>query len=127
MYSHAIHHLILFLTYHFTVTLTSSADSVCPGDTVVFTCVTNTGVLLWKSYGQNHVYQGISGPQTTSVDIFTLYRESVTGTMLVSTATAHNVQLNHNGRFITCSDSIAPAGSSGAIGTVVISSTSIII
>ena len=32
---------------YFTVTLTSSADRVCPGDTVVFTCVTDTGRVIW--------------------------------------------------------------------------------
>ena len=90
---------------------------------MVFTCVTDTGVLLWKSNGHNHVYLGTSGLQTTFVDIFTLYRESVTGTMLVSTATAQNVQLNHNGRVISCSDSISP-GSSQVNGTIRISSRS---
>ena len=29
------------------VTLSSSADSLCPGDGVVFTCVTDTGQLEW--------------------------------------------------------------------------------
>ena len=28
------------------VTLSSSADSLCPGDGVVFTCVTDTGRLI---------------------------------------------------------------------------------
>ena len=122
MYSHPTQHLTLFF-YHCSVTLTSSADSVCPGDTMVFTCVTDTGVLLWKSNGHNHVYLGTSGPQTTYVDIFTLYRESVTGKTLVSTATAHSVQLNHNGRVISCSDSISP-DSSEINGTIRISSRS---
>ena len=108
------------------VTLTSSADSVCPGDTVVFTCVTDTGVLLWEGNGHNHVYLGTSGVQTASVDIFTLYRESATETMLVSTATAPNVQLKHNGRIIACSDSISP-GSSEVNGTIRISSRSSLI
>ena len=94
---------------------------MCPGDTVVFTCVTNTSVLLWESNEQNHAYLGTSGPQTTYVDIFTLYRESVTGTMLVSTATAHNVQLNNIGRVIACSDSI-DSGGSEVNGTIRISS-----
>ena len=31
----------------FAVTLNSSADSLCPGDGVVFTCVTDTGQLNW--------------------------------------------------------------------------------
>ena len=105
----------------FLVTLTSSADSVCPGDTVVFTCVTNTSVLLWESNGQNHAYLGALGQQTSYVNIFTLYRESVTGEMLVSTATAHNVQLKHNGRVISCSDSIEPSRSE-VNGTIRISS-----
>ena len=90
---------------------------------MVFTCVTNTSELLWESSGQNHAYLGTSGPQTAYISIFTLYRESVTGTMLVSTATAHNVQLKHNGRVISCSDSIDPGGSE-VNGTIRISSKS---
>ena len=98
---------------------------MCPGDTVVFTCVTNTSVLLWESNGQNHVYQGMSGLWTASVNMmFTLYRESVTGKMLVSTATVHSVQLNHNGRVIACSDSINP-GNTKVNGTIKISSKSL--
>ena len=30
-----------------TVTLDSSSDSVCPGGTVVFTCTTDTGEMIW--------------------------------------------------------------------------------
>ena len=38
-----------------TATLDSSADSVCPGDTVVFTCATDTGQLLWR-VGDNYAF-----------------------------------------------------------------------
>ena len=36
---------ITIMYYFTTVTLTSSADGVCPEDTVVFTCVTDTAPL----------------------------------------------------------------------------------
>ena len=38
-------------TCFYAVTLDSSADSVCPGDTVVFTCATDTGELIWNVNG----------------------------------------------------------------------------
>ena len=84
----------------FSVALTSSADSVFPGDTVVFTCVTD-GLLAWRSNGHSHFYY-TSGQSTVDyVDIFKVNLTSVTGMVLVSTATVHNVQLSHNGAVIT--------------------------
>ena len=90
---------------------------------MVFTCVTDTGKLLWESNEENHAYLGTSGQQTAFIQIFKLYRESVTGTILVSTATVHNVELNYTGRVISCSDSIEP-GSSEVNDTIRISSRS---
>ena len=71
---------------------------------MVFTCVTDTGQLAWSRNGRSHFYY-TSGKSTLSdVDIFTVNLTSVTGMVLVSTATVHNVQLSHNGAVITCTD-----------------------
>ena len=85
-----------------TVTLTSSADSVCPGDTVVFTCVTDTGQLAWGSNGHNYLYYSTGKPART-IYIFTVNLCNVSGMIFISTATLHNVQLSHNGTVIICS------------------------
>ena len=45
-------------------------------------------------------------PQATHKGIFTLQLISATGSVLISTATAHNVSLDFNTRNITCSDSV---------------------
>lgn len=89
------------------VNLTSSATTVCPGGTLIFTCVTDTGQLAWDTErsNSNHLYY-TSGQPTSVVDIFTVNLTSVTGMVLVSTATVHNVQLSHNGAVITCSDGV---------------------
>ena len=93
------------------VTLTSSVDSVCPGDTVVFTCVTDTGKLLWRIININNQYL-FSNPgqinMNVTKDIFTLVLLNVTGTntsIIWSTATAHHVPLYYSERNISCFDS----------------------
>ena len=75
---------------------------------MVFTCVTDTGKLAWISNGFKHLYYDPSGQLFSigSVNIFTVNLTSVTGMVLVSTATVHNVQLGHNGTVITCSDGV---------------------
>ena len=88
------------------VILNSSAARVCPGGTVVFTCTTDTGDLLWDSSGMNELYE-IHESQLYMhdiIDIFTVNLTGIDGMTLVSTATVQNVQLTHNGRVITCSD-----------------------
>ena len=82
---------------------------MCPGGTLIFTCVTDTGQLAWdtESNNSNHLYY-TSGQPTAVVGIFTVNLISVTGMVLVSTATVHNVQLSHNGAVVTCSDPNIP-------------------
>ena len=70
---------------------------MCPGDTVVFTCVTDTGQLAWRSNGHSHFYSTSVKAIVDDVDIFTVNLTSVTGMVLVSTATVHNIQLDHSG------------------------------
>ena len=84
-----------------TVTLSSSADSLCPGDGVVFTCVTDTGQLEWDIgptvrqlyYNANQLNHPITK------DIFTLILQNVTGDTLQSTASTMHVPLNYSGQY----------------------------
>ena len=85
------------------VSLYSSAARVCPGDTLVFTCVTDTGVLVWGIDGINHVFYE-AGQSSQLLDIFTVNLINITGTTFVSTATVHNARIENNGTIITCSD-----------------------
>ena len=94
-----------------TVTLTSSADSVCPGDTVVFTCVTDTAPLIWSTSVNEHVkvyYQSgqVNEPAVNLGGNFRVKLVSTTG-QLESTATAYNVSSDYNGVNITCNNDIS--------------------
>ena len=98
--------------YYFftTVTLTSSADSVCPGDTVVFTCVTDTAPLVWSISVNEHVkvyYSSdqVNQPAVTIGGILTVKLVNTTG-KFESTATAYNDSDEVN---ITCSNDISEA------------------
>ena len=93
-----------------TVTLTSSADSVCPGDTVVFTCVTDTAPLVWSTSVNEvvkvyHSPDQVNQPAVNIGGILTVKLVNTTG-RFESTATAHNVSLDYNGVNVTCSESI---------------------
>ena len=97
----------------FSVTLTSSADSVCHGDTVVFTCVTDTGKLLWivnNSVDLRHSFHSINQiKMIVTKQFFKLELVNVTGIdnkTYLSTATACNVLPDYNGTNITCLDNV---------------------
>ena len=89
-----------------TVTLTSSADILCPGDTVVFTCVTDTGRLIWELINPINRHSFHSSTQNpVTKDIFTLALLNVTnGSTYRSTATAHNIPVGYDGTAVSCSD-----------------------
>ena len=78
---------------------------MCPGDTVVFTCVTDTAPLIWSSNGTTETYFTPSQVNQTAqtLDIFSLQLVATTGGF-TSTATIHKVSLYQNGANITCSD-----------------------
>ena len=69
----------------------------------MFTCTTDTGLLIWYVNGTNDVFYQ-AGQSSKSLDIFTLNLISVSGMMFVSTATAHNVSIESDGKAISCSD-----------------------
>ena len=76
---------------------------------MVFTCITNTGILVWYfSDNQKKLYWSGEEPPVVQVqkDVFTLQLINATGSVLISTATVHNVSLDYKGRNVTCSDSI---------------------
>ena len=102
----------MVLTYIFvsTVTLDSSSDSVCPGDTVVFTCTTDTGELIWAVDGINF-YFSTSHDAVPAVDPSFPFKFTLTsshGSNLVTTATVDNVQIDDNGTVIKCADNGIP-------------------
>ena len=72
----------------------------------MFTCVTDTGQLLWTGSAVNVPYYSINEPVqvVTKSGIFDLQLINVTGMTLVSTATAYNVSLTDDGIDITCND-----------------------
>ena len=91
------------------VKLCSSTEDVCPGDTVVFTCVTDTGRLIWNV--GNGISQSYHSPAQLNMpiydDIFTLLLQNVTGdtnNTYRSTVTATNVPLAYNEMIVSCSD-----------------------
>ena len=76
---------------------------------MVFTCVTNTGKLIW-SVG-NGISQSFHSPAQLNMpihdDIFTLLLQNVTGdtnNTYHSTVTATNVSLAYNEIIVSCSD-----------------------
>ena len=88
------------------VNLTLSDEGMCPGDTVVFTCITDTGSLVWYiSESKKQLYRSGWVSQVAHIGIFTLRLVSETGSVLISTATAHNVSLDYDGKSVNCSDS----------------------
>ena len=102
--------IVTIIMLHFTVILTSSADSVCPGDTLVFTCVTDTGVLAWEIDGYKYVFlpsllentAGLLGDTMIKVNLTSLIENKTA----VSTATAQNTHIDLNGSVMFCKDSL---------------------
>ena len=94
---------------HFTVTLTSSADIVCPGNTAMFTCVTDTGVLAWEIDEYKYVFLPGLSENTAALLGNTMIVANLTrsiGNVTVSTATAPNTHIDLNGSVIICRDAI---------------------
>ena len=88
----------------------SSADIACPGDTVVFTCVTDTGQLLWRNdNGDTRLYYSpiqINETAVTNFGIFALKLIHASANIYESIATARNVSLNNDGLSIMCFDEV---------------------
>ena len=75
----------------------------------MFTCVTDTGRLVWEINDINGIHSFHSPAQinmSNSVNNFTLTLLSVTNNSIYqSTAVAHNISVDYNGTEVSCSDS----------------------
>ena len=90
---------------------------MCPGDTVVFTCVNDTAPLVWSTSVNEHVKVYYSPDQVNEPavnvgsTIITVNLVNTTGQFL-STATVHSVSSDYNGVNITCSNKVNDASCS---------------
>ena len=100
----------------------SSSNQTCPGDTVTYTCVTDTGELVWRENNSQQVLfaEYIHSPQ--QLDIFTVNLTKISGMVIESTATISNVLLQHNSTILSCSDNAIPHLADTISKTVIISS-----
>ena len=95
--------LVLLIIVVSFVALNPSYSPVCPGDSVVFTCIASgTGSTFWR------VKEGVahrlhSGNQYDVIGSFTVNVIEINGTTVVSTATVQTVTLQLNGASISCS------------------------
>ena len=89
-----------------TVILESLSNKTCPGGPVVFTCITDTGELLWElsHKGENTYYNTEQDNKEEDLGIFIVNVTDVSGKMLISTATVYSVHLHDNGTVISCHD-----------------------
>ena len=87
-----------------TVILKSLSNKTCPGGPVVFTCITDTGELLWElsHNAENTYYNTEQDNKGEDLGIFIVNVTDVSGKMLISTATVYNVHLHDNGTVISC-------------------------
>ena len=95
--------LILLIIVVSFVSPNPSYSPVCPGDTVVFTCIASgTGSTFWRVKG-GVAHRLHSGNEYDVIDSFTLNVIEINGTTVVSTATVQTVTLQLNGASISCS------------------------
>ena len=96
---------------------------MCPGDTVVFSCVTETAPLIWGTSVNEHVKVYYSSDQVNepAVNIGGILTVKLVNTrdQFESTATAHNVSPDYNGVNITCSSNIGDTQSNSSITIII--------
>ena len=107
--------------FSFIVILESSSNQTCPGDTVTYTCVTDTGHLVWRENNKRQVPFSKNHHPFQELDIFTVNLTNISGTVIVSTATINNALLRHNGTVLSCSDNSVPQTANKTIVTLVLS------
>ena len=91
-----------------TVILELSSNQTCPGDTITYTCVTDTGELVWRENNKAQILFTIDYYSPQQLDIFTVNLTSISGLVIVSTATINNVLIHHNGTVLSCRDNAIP-------------------
>ena len=102
------------------VILQSSSNQTCPGDTITYTCITDTGELTWRENNQAQVLLTIDNHPPQQLDVFTVNLTNISGMVIVSTATINDVLIHHNGTVLTCSDNDIPQLADKTSKTVII-------
>ena len=79
---------------------------MCPGDGVVFTCVTDTGQLIWDlGPTVNQFYYNINQLNVpVTRDIFKLVLQNISGSTFLSTASTMHISLNYSRQNVICKD-----------------------
>ena len=72
---------------------------VCPGDRLVFTCITNSGTVIWRA--DNGAVREIINPVMLGSVLFKIIDKN--GNVVTSTATIESVSLSLNGMMVGCS------------------------
>ena len=78
-----------------------SYDIVCPGDTLVFTCITSGGGVVWRISTKTRILR--IDYKTDQINSFMLAITDSTTNTITSTATTESVPSNLNGTVISCS------------------------
>ena len=85
---------------------------VCPGEEIVYTCTTTTGVLQWIPGGQQSVIFNdnnmLNDTKTSEHFTFQLTKKEMNGSMLIltSTATSKMADPSLDGQKILCQDGV---------------------
>ena len=99
--------VLLFILLGLLYQSSPSYSPVCPGDNVVFTCITNTGFVSWTDSdggaGLGYNSANAIGQPPRQLGIFKIALISVNGSMFVSTATVDNVTFSQSSSNIYCS------------------------
>ena len=101
--------------------LLQSSNQTCPGDSLIYTCVTDTEELVWRENNKRQVLFSKNYHPFQELDIFTVNLTNISGTVIVSTATINNVLLGHNGTILSCSDNSVLQTANKTIVTLVLS------
>ena len=80
-----------------------SYDIVCPGDTLVFTCITSGGGVVWRINTGSRTLFNNYNVVTLNSFILKITEINNTTSTLISTATSDSASLQLNGTVIDCS------------------------
>ena len=82
-----------------------SYDIVCPGDTLVFTCITSGGAVVWRiNNGDIRIILASDKNKTDQINSFMLaITDTNANNTITSTATSESVPLHLHGTVIDCS------------------------
>ena len=74
----------------------------CPGDRLVFTCITNSGTVVWRA-DNGDITQLLTPSRSTIAGSLLLIITDENNTTVTSTATIESISLSLNGKMVGCS------------------------